>query len=660
MDDAPILLDFESRSRADLPECGGRLYWEHPSTAPLCCVLHDTATGERLLWLPGDPPPPIAGRVLGAHNWRGFDRFGAARLGWPVSPDLGHIDTSELARMVGYPGGLDGLATRWLGRAKDKEGSEYTKALSQCRRPAGKRKRGVWSADRISPEEWRTFTAAQKRERGVQPEVTHEALERVVTYCDSDVDVIVDSLGMLAPMLEYEPDVRAADYAVNDRGVAFDVQLARRLLELDAELAERACADAARRLGAGWTAALVRKVAGSPEQFADVTGLPNAQKATLDAYDGKEWAPLVDARRALASIARGKLEAGLARVSSDGRLRDSLLYVGAHTWRWSHRGMQLGNVPRPDKQYEEWGDADICRAADAVLAGDTADASLIDVLLRATVVADSGELAVCDYSGVESRALAWCAGDEGSLETIALGRDPYKAAAVDVYGVPYDAVTKPQRQVGKVAVLALGYQGSWRAFEKMARDAGVSLEGVDVPDVVAAWRRAHRATVQFWYELGRAFIRAADGVDAHVSCFTFTGSGSDVIAWLPSGRPIVYNDVRLRRDERGRPKVSYAPARPGPGTYLNEDGELRSDTYGGKLTENLIQALCRDLMADALVRAEAAGLAPVLHVHDEIVCEVPRGAEGLDVLRRIMLTLPDWAEGFPIGAAGHSGRRYRK
>ncbi len=659
--DPPILLDVESVSRCDLTVHGGRLYWEHPSTRALCVVMHDPRTGARDLWLPGDPAPAcLEGRDLAAHNWTGFDRFATVRLGWrPLSYASG-IDTSEAARLAGLPGSLDGLGKRWLGLEKDKASSEFVVRLSSCRRPAGVKRRGVWSSDRISPEEWRTFTATEKRERGVQPTITYDDVARTAYYCNSDVDIMAHGWPALEPFLDYEPEVRVVDRLVNDRGVAFDVQLARRLLEEDERNAAMVVDEVARELGL--PAHVVREVAQSPEQFAEVTGLPNAQKATLDEYEG-EWMPLIRARRALASIARGKLEAGLARVSADGRLRDSHRYVGAHTWRWSGRGMQLQNIPRPEKRFEDWGDAEICAAAEAVLGGAHVDAATIDVLLRATVHArDGNELAVCDYSGVESRGTAWCAGDQGALDVFAAGLDPYKAAAVDVYGVPYEAITKPQRQVGKVAVLALGYQGGHRAFEKMARQNGVSLEGVDAPAVVAAWRRAHQPTVRFWYDLERAFVRAANGSAARCSVFECVPSddGRDVAIFLPSGRPIVYPEVRLRRDERGRPKVSFAPAKGGAGTYVNEAGELRADLYGGKLTENVIQALCRDLMADALVSAERAGLAPVLHVHDEIVAEVPRGAEGLDVLQRIMLHLPEWAQGFPIGAAGHYGRRYRK
>jgi DNA polymerase len=451
---------------------------------------------------------------------------------------------------------------------------------------------------------------------------------------------------------------------VNDRGVAFDVQLAERLLECDAVNADRACATAARALG--WTAAKVREVAGSPEQFAEVTGLADARKGTLDAYEGDEWAPLVDARRAIASIARGKLEAGRARTSSDGRLRDAHRYVGAHPWRWAGKGVQPQNFPRPAKRFEDWEDDEINAAIDAVLAGAHADPELIDLLLRACLCAGPGKtLAVQDFSGVEARALAWLAGDDARIAVLTSKVGPYRTMAGTIYGRDPATIGKgdPAYTIGKISELALQYQGSVGAFTKMARTQGVDLSDVDVPEVVAAWRRANARIVQFWYALERAFVSAASGRAAKLGPLELVPSddGRDVAIFLPNGRPIIYNAVRLRRDERGRPKVSYAPKAVGPGTYVDpHTGELRADTYGGKLTQNVIEGVCRELLAGALVAAERDGLDPVLHVHDEIACEVENGEEGLAHLSHIMLTLPDWAEGFPIGAAGHVGRRYRK
>jgi DNA polymerase len=326
----PILLDFESRSRADLKTIGGRNYWAHPSTQALCCVLYDTDTGEAGAWTEGDPCPVSPDDQLAAHNAMGFDRFGAERLGWRSASDPTWIDTSELARRAGLPGALDALGARWLGLRKDKEASKFTKGLSRPSRA--------------------------KKTLGQLPELTSDGIQRVIGYCASDVEILAHGWPLLSQWLDagWENDVSRVDRIVNDRGIAFDRQLARRLLEEDARNAEMACEAGARELGAGWTAALVRAAANSPQQFAALARTADATAETIERilHDGGRTYPreayvLAGVRRAIASIARGKLEAGLARVSPDGRLRDMHRYIGAHTWRWSGRGMQLQNIPRP-------------------------------------------------------------------------------------------------------------------------------------------------------------------------------------------------------------------------------------------------------------------------------------------------------------------------
>lgn len=642
-----ITLDFESRSRFDLKKHGGRLYWEHPSTEALCCVLYDTDTGDVGLWTPGDPCPVSPDDELGAHNAMGFDRFAAQRLGWRTTKPW--VDTSELARRAGLPGALDALGTRWLGIPKDKVASAFTKSLSRPSRA--------------------------KARRGRLPELTAEVMTRVISYCASDVEIMAHGWEQLEPYLRqgvfagWEGEVSRVDRIVNDRGVAFDRDLARRLLELDAAGSERTIVASARVLG--WSPEQTRDVVSSPQQFAAHTGLDNARAETIDAvlaqegFEDERVSALCSARRALATIARGKLEAGLARVSPDGRLRDSHRYYGAHTGRWSGRGMQLQNIPRPANRFGKWGDAEICRYVDGEAVPDIdgrpvaqGDPDGIMVALRACITAAPGNaLAVCDFSGVEARALAWCAGDERALEVFRSGKSPYIAAASVIFGRPYESIAKgtDEYDIGKKAELGCGYGMGPTKFEANYRPSRV---GVDAATVVDGWRKLHAPIVAYWKRLDAAFIAAIEGRTTRVAPFDFVPSddGRDVAIFLPSGRPIIYNAVGVSHDGRwpdGRPKKS---------PYYVGTKSGREHVYGGKIAENVIQAMCRDLMADALVRSEDAGLCPVLDVHDEIVIEQPERhiAEAYAELHRIMTTLPEWAEGFPVGAAGHHGKRYRK
>jgi len=368
--------------------------------------------------------------------------------------------------------------------------------------------------------------------------------------------------------------------------------------------------------------------------------------------------------------------------------------------------MQLQNMPRPAPRFEKlWKDLGIDK--DAVAVGAWIDALAdrvtrgayipqqdeIDLLLRATICAAPGKtLAVCDYSGVEARALAWASGDLKALEVIASGKDAYKIEAANIYGCSYDDVDKAMRGIGKVAVLACGY-GMGHAKMYANNSAALDAAGIDPKEVVDAWRKLHAPSVRFWRDCEDAFALAIGGHASRVSCFDFCPSadGLDVAIYLPAGRPIVYREARFDADKprygkqgiifhAGNTEDSSAkptpfcphcwrtlpkPAKKQPyvcQTHGEVEPAMRTRTYGGKIVENLIQAMCRDLMADALVRVDDAGLSPVMHVHDEIVCEVDgaQGAVALEYLHEIMTTLPGWAAGFPVGAAGFHARRYRK
>ena len=267
----PVLLDFESRSRANLKLVGGRNYWQHPSTEPLCVAWHDTETGHSGFWLPGDAWPH-SGRVLAAHNMTKFDRFACIAQGWIGPYDHSWIDTSELARTAGLPGALDALGTRWLGLPKDKAASKFTRSLSSVRRPSK-------GAGKITAKAWRELTAMQKRELGALPEITDAVMGRVLPYCLGDVEIMVHGWPRLASWLDLEPRIVAADRAINDRGVQFDVDLARALLDCEAIQAERTCKDVADELG--WTVKKVLEAARSPQQYCAETGAANARKTTV-------------------------------------------------------------------------------------------------------------------------------------------------------------------------------------------------------------------------------------------------------------------------------------------------------------------------------------------------------------------------------------------
>jgi DNA polymerase len=632
---APVLVDFESRSRCDLNRRAGRNYWEDSTSEPIVAVLCDTGTGMAQVWEPGDPTPNLALAV--AHNAIGFDQHAARACGWHVER---WIDSSHLARRAGLPGGLDPLAKRWLGRTKDNTGSKLTKGLSRVSRA--------------------------KKTYGQLPEITPEIRARVASYCVDDVSVLVDAWPRLSEWIDVDAGVAEADAAINDRGIRLDTELVHAMLELVARDQERQCAETAKLLGKGFTAETARASAMSPAKLCKLTGLPNAQAETLDAIikvQGDRAHPLLRLRRALASIVPGKLRAALERVSPDGMLRDSHFYMGAHTGRWSSKGMQHHNLPRigfEDAAHKiGWDVADYIEAlVDGALRGQMLTKRQFDGLLRAVLCADDGQmLCVWDYGGIEARCLAWAARDQKALDVFhaydaKTGPDPYCIAATGIFGHTVTKKEHPEKRgVGKVAELMLGYGAGHVRYAESCAEQGVDLVavGVDSEDVVKSWRKARHLVPKLWRDCEHAFAAACQGKRAHAGPWTYEPHGEDVWCVLPSGRPIVYSNARAVRGSRGW-DMSYQGHR------------FTEHVYGGLLVENAVQATCRDFLADALVRLERDGLRPQLHVHDEAVCGVDDAAadDGMAHMKEIMTDPPDWADGMPIVLEGFKGKRYRK
>ena len=260
-------------------------------------------------------------------------------------------------------------------------------------------------------------------------------------------------------------------------------------------------------------------------------------------------------------------------------------------------------------------------------------------LLRGALCAAPGmRLVVCDFSGIEARVLAWLAEDHAAIDVFRRKIDPYKRIASEaIFFVPVEEITKQQRAVGKVAELALGYQMGWRKFEANAGKAMLESQGVTAQQVVDQWRNLRQPVVDFWERMRRGWVSESD-------MFHRREDDGSLRLTLPSGRELVYRDA----------------TREG---YRRKEG-LVTRVYGGLLTENLVQAASRCLLAHSMVLAHDAGLRIVTTVHDEIVCEEPErdADEALEVLEYCMSeeAMPDWAEGCPITCEGYTAERYRK
>jgi DNA polymerase len=368
--DSPAFVDFETRSRADLTEVGPRRYAEHPSTRVICAVIK-TPEGDI-----HEVTPPFFGHeglpryaAVCAHNAINFDLHIWRMLGWPEPARW--IDTAELAKVAGYsPASLEALASDLLGVEKDMAGNALTLSLSKPKLYYGAElaallelAKGQWKTERaarlalgggkerlptarleaqcVADLDARAFPAAP---------IAPETVARVVAYCRSDVEIMAELYEVfLKQWLDSDlPGLEQADRALNDRGICFDVSLAKLLLDACEGLAAQALEAA----GLGPDQAIEVSPARLKARLAALgVDLPDCQADTLEAAlpgAPAEAQALIRARQGVSSIAAGKLRAGLARVCPDGRLRDNRVYMGAHTGRWSGKGMQLDNLARGD------------------------------------------------------------------------------------------------------------------------------------------------------------------------------------------------------------------------------------------------------------------------------------------------------------------------
>jgi DNA polymerase len=298
--------------------------------------------------------------------------------------------------------------------------------------------------------------------------------------------------------------------------------------------------------------------------------------------------------------------------------------------------------------------------------------NVISDCLRAMIVAAPGhDLVAADFANIEGRVLAWLAGEDWKLDAFRAydeghGADLYKLAYARAYGLEAADITKDQRQVGKVMELALGYQGGVGAFQTMARGYGVKITDEQADEIKTRWREAHRATKQFWRQLERSAIHAVEdpGRVTKAGKILFRKSGSFLWARLPSGRSLCYPYPRIVektlpwRDENGEPATGQALEYDGVDPVTKHWGP--TDTYGGKLAENVTQAVARDILAAAMLRLEQHDYPIVMHVHDEIVAEIPEDHGSVEEMERIMEETPQWAAGLLIAAEGWRGKRYRK
>ena len=629
-----VSIDFETYSESDIRSAGAWAYADHPSTEVLCLAWAVNDEPPEL-WTPGcTAPTKLFGLIeRGAEVWAWNSFFELAIwqrvLMWPTIPIAQWNDTAALAAAQAYPRAL-GKCGDFMGMTGD----------------AAKDKRGKYLIQRL---------CKPYRGKRVQDQ---DLLRELYDYCLQDVVAESQIRKRLRPLHPNERLVWEADQRMNLRGVKLDAANCEHAIEIIKKV-ETELNQEVFELTDGELA--------STSSRAKSLEWINRQGLAMDSYDKAAVTCALEGvcppkvyrflqiRQALSKSSTKKFQAMLACLGRDGRAHGTGMYHGAATGRWSGRHFQPQNLPRPIVD-------DVDPIIDALrfrcpnqLAGEPM--ALLASCLRGMLIASKGRrLIVSDYSAIEARVLAWLADHETVLQSFRDGLDLYKVTASDMYGIPYRDVDKDQRFLGKVASLALGYQGGVKAFQKMAQNFGTVVDDEQALKIRDDWRAANRPIVKLWHEVERAAMNALyNGREEKVAGGAFFTYKPDLYFRLPSGRCLCF------------PRSSHSPNRwpsngkltyQGMNNFTHKWGAI--ETYGGSLVQSITQAVARDLLAHALLNIDAAGYDPIMTVHDEIVADTKINHGSLDEFNTLMCELPGWAKGLPVDVEGYEADRYRK
>lgn len=680
-------LDLETYSETPLKH-GTHIYAE-PAEIMLFAWAIDDGKVEVVDEANGQPRPAELREALEdpevkvqAHNSH-FDRTVLRHTGTPIALHRWR-DTMVKALAHSLPGALGSLCEILkvpTDQAKDKAGKQFIQLFCKPRPATSKIRRAT---KKTHPVEWQRF----------------------VEYAGLDI-VAMREVDRRLPKWNYQGDELALwflDQTINDRGVCMDIELAEAAIDAVAK-AQKILAARTVELTDGAVQAATQRDALLAHLLAEYgVDLPDMQKSTLERRIDDPDLPL--AMRELLAIrlqastsSTAKYRTLVRGASSDGRLRGTLQFNGAsRTGRWAGRLFQPQNLPRPTL------DQDVIDVGIEAMKAGCADLihpnvmELTSSAIRGCIVAPKGKkLVVSDLSNIEGRDQAWLAGERWKLQAFSefdrgIGHDMYKRAYAKSFGIKPEDVSKDRRQVGKVQELALGYEGGVGAFLTFAAAYNIDLEDMAEQAISAipldileeargmltwtkkkkrttfgltdqawlvcesfkrSWRQAHPAIQSMWADLAEAVRSAIAQPRTTFACraLKVRRDGNWLRIGLPSGRALCYPSPQL--DESG--SITYM----GVNQYSRKWSRLK--TYGGKLFENVCQAVARDVMAHNMPAIEAAGYQIVLSVHDELICEAPDSDEfNATHLSNLLSSNPPWAPDMPLAAGGFEAYRYRK
>lgn len=652
-----MFIDFETYSSVNLRDCGAYPYMASPDFSPLIMTYRYGVDGQTKI-AQGEAEIKWALRGLNerehvtfvAHN-ANFERLVLSRIfdyapGTFIPPER-FIDTMAMGRSLGFPGSLADLSRALHVEEKDSAGTALIQMFCV---PSKKTGRAATPEER--PEEWAAFCR----------------------YAVQDVDTMVEVYQALITRYggfpKGEREVWNADQRINDRGILVDAELAVRCMDIAAVVKDLHL----QRMG-------VISGLANPNSTAQVLAWVNRRLVEAGVMDGQNDIPVfkdtgaplksvdkasvayllsrtdlprdvrtfLEERAASNAASVAKFKAMTNRLGVGNRVRGTIQYFGAHTGRWAGRGVQLQNLPSVTAGDDEKTQAFVDRVMNEP--AENFSISELKPLIRGALMAPAGQtLTVCDYSAIEARVLAWLAGEEWVLEAFRAGRDIYVETAARMFHVPYEEA-KPLRKKGKVAVLALGYGGGINALKAM----GAEGTDAELEEIKQTYRAANPRIAKFWADMDRAMRNRSGRVGEYITIHP--KANGLVTIKLPSGRELFYHKLHFRTVSKFDKEVEALH-------FLDPKSHRAViPTYGGRLTENVTQAVARDVLAHALVNLDRENVPVVAHVHDEVIAE---GGVTVERMKELMGAgpgnplAPPWSKGLPLAAEGYYCARYRK
>lgn len=667
-----LSIDLETYSTVSIGAAGSYRYILDPSFEILLFAYSldgmpveviDVASGQVIpLWLKNALKNPLY--IKHAYN-AAFEWFALSKyLGW-LPPDQWR-DTMLHALYCGYPASLD-AAGRAMGLPEDKKKLTTGKALIRyfcvpCK-PSNANGNRTRNLPRHDPAKWALF-----KEYNGQDVVTEMEIDRRLSAF---------------PVPAFVQKQWETDLMMNARGVAADMEMVSGALVIGATVKSQLMAEARQLSGLdnpNSIKQLARWLTDATDSDAEITSVTKETVATmLKQPQPANVQRMLEIRQELGKTSTKKYDALETCIADDGRVRGLLQFYGANrTGRWAGRLVQVQNLPRtythplpPARQLVKDRNIDGLR----LMYGSINDT--LSQLIRTAFVATPGNVLIdADFSAIEACVISWLAGQEWRLEVFRTHGKIYEASASQMFHVPIEKIKKgnPEyalRQRGKVAELALGYQGGVSAMRRM--DTGHNLDDLsddEVKGIVDRWRETNSMIRDLWNIVDSAAVTVitnggaqtirSETTDAVITLAceldVITGTRYMTIL-LPSGRKLYYPSPEIGVNRWGNPSVSYM------GQNQTTKRWERVETYGGKLVENIVQAIARDCLAIAIENLEAQGLHVVFHIHDEVVIDTPAWADEdtmLDTVTKIMTKPIPWAQMLPLNADGWVDKFFKK